>query len=79
MWRSPNEVANSLYAWIQNAGMIGTVYTVFELTNGDETRGTEFEGIDMYLMRKALDILQEQEKATIFKGSTSDEDGVKFF
>jgi len=38
-----------------------------------------FEGADEELLRRALSILEDQGKCTIFKGDTSSEDGIKFF
>jgi hypothetical protein len=47
---------------------------------GDEaTLGAEFQGTDPELFRRALTVLESQGKARIFSGSTSAEDGVKFF
>ena len=46
---------------------------------GDEvTAGADFHGTDPVLFHRALEVLESQGKAAIFKGSTSDEDGVKF-
>ena len=38
-----------------------------------------FQGADEELLRRALHILEQQGKCTIFKGDTSEEDGIKFF
>ena len=38
-----------------------------------------FEGADEELLRRALAILEDQRKCTIFNGETSSEDGIKFF
>ena len=38
-----------------------------------------FQGADEELLRKALSILEEQGKCTIFNGESSSEDGIKFF
>jgi hypothetical protein len=38
-----------------------------------------FKDVDAYLLGRALRILEEQGKCTIFQGATSEEDGVKFF
>jgi ESCRT-II complex subunit VPS25 len=37
-----------------------------------------FQGADEELLRRALAILEERGKCTIFKGDTSNEDGIKF-
>ena len=38
-----------------------------------------FQGADEELLRRALSILEDQGKAAVFKGDTSEEDGIKFF
>ncbi len=45
---------------------------------GEDVNGMSFQGADEELLRRALGILEEQEKCTIFKGETSSEDGIKF-
>jgi ESCRT-II complex subunit VPS25 len=37
-----------------------------------------FQGADEELLRRAIKILEQQGKCALFKGDTSDEDGVKF-
>ncbi|CAM9550504.1 unnamed protein product [Choristocarpus tenellus] len=78
MWQSPDEIAGKLYDFARRNGMIGSVFTVYELHQGDDVQGTEFFGMDEGLFRKALGILEKRGRAEIFQGSTSDEDGVKF-
>ena len=38
----------------------------------------DFFGMDEGFFRKALSVLENQGRAVIFKGATSEEDGVKF-
>jgi hypothetical protein len=38
-----------------------------------------FEGADEQLLRRALAILEQKGKCTMFKGDSSSEDGIKFF
>jgi len=38
-----------------------------------------FQGADEDLLRRALATLEDQGKCTVFKGDTSEEDGIKFF
>jgi len=38
-----------------------------------------FQGADEELLRRAIGILEEQGKCALFKGDTSEEDGIKFF
>ena len=46
---------------------------------GEDVNGMSFEGADEELLRRALSILEDQGKCTIFKGETSSDDGIKFF
>ncbi|CAM9497295.1 unnamed protein product [Discosporangium mesarthrocarpum] len=78
MWQSPDEIAAKLYDYVRNNGMVGSVFTVYELHQGDEVEETEFHGMDEDLFRKALIVLENRGRAEIFKGTTSEEDGVKF-
>ena len=46
---------------------------------GDELAGTDFAGMDGVVFRKALGLLAQQGKATIYpSASSADEDGIKF-
>ena len=38
-----------------------------------------FQGADEELLRRAIGILEDQGKCTLFQGETSSEDGIKFF
>ncbi|KAJ1955605.1 Vacuolar protein-sorting-associated protein 25 [Linderina pennispora] len=78
-WRKPEEWAAMIHQWVTDRGMINTVLTVYELTNGDDTGDQEFSGLDTVVLRRALDILQSQGKAQLFVGSSDDDLGVKFF
>ena len=50
-----------------------------QLSSGEDSEGASFEGADEELIRRALAILEERGQVAIFKGDTSEEDGVKFF
>ena len=79
MAQLPSELGTQLYHKVRETGMIGSVYTVLELCEGDESETLGFSGTDPALFRKALQWLEDQNKAKIFKGAESDADGVKFF
>ncbi len=79
MWRSPQEIAASVLDFVRKNGMAGQVYTAYDLHSGDEaTAAADFHGTDPAIFRRALEILEQQGKCAIFKGSNSEEDGVKF-
>ena len=79
LWRKPEELATDVYEWATATGNIGGICTLYELHSGEDVSGTSFEGIDEELLRRALAILEDGGKCTVFQGETSSEDGIKFF
>lgn len=79
LWRKPEQLASDVYVWAQSNGYIGSVCTIYELHSGEDVNGMSFQGADEDLLRRALLILADQGKCTIFQGETSSEDGIKFF
>ncbi|KAI2784380.1 ESCRT-II complex, vps25 subunit [Daldinia loculata] len=75
-WRTPEEWAGLIEAWVDETAQKGAVLTLYELTDGEGTRGTEFYGLDPDLLQKALQVLVKRGKAQIFG---QDQQGVKFF
>lgn len=80
LWRKPEQLAVDIYDWADKNGYTGGngICTIYELHSGEDINGMSFEGADEELLRRSLVILQSQGKCTIFKGDTSDEDGIKF-
>ncbi|KAI1354652.1 ESCRT-II complex subunit-domain-containing protein [Xylaria sp. FL0043] len=76
-WRTPEEWAALLEAWVDETAQKGTVLTLYELSQGEGTIGTEFHGLDLELLQKALQVLVKRNKAQIF--GQEDQLGVKFF
>ncbi|KAF9876193.1 vacuolar protein-sorting-associated protein [Colletotrichum karsti] len=76
-WRTPDEWAASIEAWIDETAQKGVVLTLYELTEGEGTRGTDIHGLDPDLLQKALQVLVKRGKAQIF--GQEDSQGVKFF
>ncbi|KKY36763.1 putative vacuolar protein-sorting-associated protein 25 [Diaporthe ampelina] len=76
-WRTPEEWAALVEGWVDETAQKGTVLTLYELTEGEGTRGTEFHGLDQDLLQKALNVLVRRGKAQIF--GQEDSQGVKFF
>ena len=54
-------------------------YLLTAVLLGEDVNGMSFQGADEELLRRALSILEDQGKCAIFKGETSQEDGIKFF
>ncbi|TGJ81740.1 hypothetical protein E0Z10_g7006, partial [Xylaria hypoxylon] len=76
-WRTPEEWAALVEAWVDETAQKGTVLTLYELSQGEDTSGTEFHGLDLDLLQKALQVLVKRNKAQIF--GQEDQLGIKFF
>ncbi|RUP36178.1 putative vacuolar protein-sorting-associated protein [Jimgerdemannia flammicorona] len=79
-WRKPEEWANYISSWVSDNGMNNSILTLYEIANGDNTEGTELQGIDTSVLLKSLDVLVRRGVAQIFAGTSDPESvGVKFF
>ncbi|KAI9804369.1 MAG: hypothetical protein M1833_007176 [Piccolia ochrophora] len=76
-WRSVGEWSSLVREWVDRTGMKNTVLTLYELTEGDATIGTELHGLPPDVLRKALDVLVKRKEAQVF-GSEEGGWGVKF-
>lgn len=76
-WHTLDEWANIIYNYIMTNGMINTVFTIYELTQGDDIQNEEFYMLDPTVFIKALKILETQGKCEIML--FDDQEGVKFF
>ena len=79
LWRKPEALASDIIQWAEANQYINNICTLYELHSGEDVNGMSFQGADEELLRRALAILEEQGKCAVFKGDTSEEDGVKFF
>ena len=77
MWRTPEEWGNLIYSWVSSKALYNTVCTLYELTNGDDSEGTEFHGLEKWLLLRAIKTLEQQGKAELMM--FDDGEGVKFF
>ncbi len=55
------------------------ILSLSSLGPGEDVNGMSFHGADEELLRRALGILEQQGKCTMFNGDNSEEDGIKFF
>ncbi|KAK4172188.1 ESCRT-II complex subunit [Triangularia setosa] len=76
-WRTPEEWAGVVEGWVEETGNKGQVMTVYELTEGETTRGSEFWGLDQELLIKAIQVLAKKGRAQTMGGEENL--GVKFF
>ena len=77
MWRRPEEWGKLIYQWVSRSGQNNSVFTLYELTSGEDTEDEEFHGLDEATLLRALQALQQEHKAEII--TVSDGRGVKFF
>ncbi len=76
-WRRPDEWAGLLEAWVDTTAQRGSVLTLYELAEGEATRGTDLHGLDRDVLLRALGVLVKKGRAEIF--GADDSQGVKFF
>lgn len=66
LWRTLPEWAKLLRDYVDSTGQLGTILTVYELTQlEDSTTSEEFRNIDYNLFVKILQLLMKQGKAQI--------------
>lgn len=73
-WHTLDEWANLIHNWAVANGQTNTIFTLFDLTNGDNTMGEEFYGLDERVLVKALKVLESRGKCVVFENN----EGVKF-
>ncbi|CAB4277526.1 unnamed protein product [Prunus armeniaca] len=78
LWHRIQEWANIILEFVKENGLENSVMTVEEIRSGPESRGTELHGIDRTVLMRALKLLEQKGKLAIFKGTTADDEGVKF-
>lgn len=77
-WRRPDEWSQLLSRHIENTGQNNSVLTIYELTEADEAKDSEFWQMDKSMLRKVVDVLAKKGKAAIMKGPDGEEQGIKF-
>ncbi|KAJ6808962.1 vacuolar protein sorting-associated protein 25 [Iris pallida] len=78
LWYRLQDWADHILKFVKENGFEDSVMTVEDIRSGIESRGTELEGIDRGVLTRALKLLEQKGKAAIFKGSSTDDEGVKF-
>lgn len=78
-WRSRDDWAQLLSKHIDSTGQSNVILTVYELTEADEARNTEFWQMDKVMLKKVVEVLAKKGKAIIMQGSDGEEQGIKFF
>ncbi|XP_044460758.1 vacuolar protein sorting-associated protein 25 [Mangifera indica] len=78
LWHRIQDWADIILRFAKDNGLEDTVTTVEEIRTGIESRGTELQGMDRTVLMRALKLLEHKGKLTIFKGTSADDEGVKF-
>ncbi|XP_072955101.1 vacuolar protein sorting-associated protein 25 [Typha angustifolia] len=78
LWLRIQDWANYILNFVKENGLEDSVMTVEDIRSGIETRGSELAGIDRGVLMRALRLLEQKGKAAIFKGTSADDEGVKF-
>ncbi|KAK4368806.1 hypothetical protein RND71_012598 [Anisodus tanguticus] len=78
LWHRIQDWADLIVNFVKEYGLEDSVMTVEEIRSGTESRGTELQGMDRTVLMRALKLLEHKGKLAIFKGSSADDEGVKF-
>lgn len=78
LWHRIQDWADLILRFVKDNGLEDSVMTIEEIRSGIESRGTELHGIDRTVLIRALKLLEHKGKLTIFKGTATDDEGVKF-
>ncbi|KAF9618336.1 hypothetical protein IFM89_000971 [Coptis chinensis] len=78
LWLRIQDWADCILSFVKDNGLEDSVMTVEEIRTGIESRGTELHGMDHNVLMRALKLLENKGKAAIFKGTSADDEGVKF-
>ena len=62
-WKRIQEWAAAIYSFVLTFGLQDSVMTLKELSEGDDTRGTDIHGIHREVLVRALRLLESQGKA----------------
>ncbi|GMP95369.1 hypothetical protein CsSME_00044445 [Camellia sinensis var. sinensis] len=78
LWHRIQDWADLILRFVKDNGLEDSVMTIEEIRSGTESRGTELHEIDRTVLMRALKLLEHKGKLTIFKGTSADDEGVKF-
>lgn len=78
LWHRIQDWANLIVTFVKDNGLEDSVMTIEEIRSGVESRGTELQGMDRTVLMRALKHLEHKGKLTIFKGTSADDEGIKF-
>ncbi|KAF8028265.1 hypothetical protein BT93_E1004 [Corymbia citriodora subsp. variegata] len=78
LWHRIQDWADIILNFVKDYGLENSVTTVEEIRSGPESRGTDLQGVDRIILMRALKLLEHKGKLAIFKGTSADDEGIKF-
>ncbi|XP_058777513.1 vacuolar protein sorting-associated protein 25 [Vicia villosa] len=78
LWHRIQDWADILLQFAKDNGLEDGVVTIEEIRFGTESQGTELQGIDRTILNRALKLLEQKGKLVVFKGTSTDDEGIKF-
>uniref|UniRef100_A0A7N0U8A5 ESCRT-II complex subunit VPS25 n=1 Tax=Kalanchoe fedtschenkoi TaxID=63787 RepID=A0A7N0U8A5_KALFE len=78
LWLRIQDWADSILRFVKDNGLEDSVMTVEEIQAEIISRGTELHGMGRNVLMRALRLLEYKGKLATFKGTSADDDGVKF-
>ncbi|XP_023760039.1 vacuolar protein sorting-associated protein 25 [Lactuca sativa] len=78
LWHRIKDWADLIIRFVKENGLEDSVMTIEEIRSGIESRGTDIHGMDRTVLVRALKLLENKGKLAIFKGTSTDDEGVKF-
>lgn len=73
-----SQIADDIYTWAENFGLINNVSTLAEICMGEETCKETFHALPETIIESALKCLETSHRVALFPGATIQELGVKF-
>uniref|UniRef100_A0A915DEA9 Vacuolar protein-sorting-associated protein 25 n=1 Tax=Ditylenchus dipsaci TaxID=166011 RepID=A0A915DEA9_9BILA len=66
-WRRPEEWGQLIHEWASSCGLLNSIVTLYDLTQGEDTVDESFHGLDIDVLVKAIEYLESQKKAVFIE------------
>lgn len=76
-WRSAEEWATLILAWIDSTGQNGSIVTFYDIAGDDSPGVPEMVGMDSTMLHKVCQVLVHQGKAAVMRDEDGNEVGLK--
>lgn len=77
-WKNIHTWADELYQWAEKHGQVGNITTLYELQQGDNTKGQDFWGLSEVILLRALENLVGRKRVALIRADIPSETGIKF-